>query len=80
MRFAFSKPTSDKENTATLFSFFREAGYDALQLKAGQTALRPGDVIVIRRGGEKHQARNIGRETAVVLVAFNSPQRETEGE
>jgi len=36
MRFAFSKPTSNEADTATLFSFFREAGYDALQLKAGQ--------------------------------------------
>jgi quercetin dioxygenase-like cupin family protein len=45
----------------------------------GKAVLHPGDAIVMHRG-EKHQARNIGKETAVVLVAFNSPQRETLGE
>lgn len=36
MRFAFSVPTSDREEQVLLFSQFQGAGYDGLQLKRGQ--------------------------------------------
>ncbi|MBW3625587.1 MAG: sugar phosphate isomerase/epimerase [Armatimonadetes bacterium] len=36
VKLAFSKPTADPEEQRLLFSRFREAGYDGLQLKAGQ--------------------------------------------
>ena len=36
MRFAFSKPTANEDETRTLLTQFRQAGYDGLQLKSGQ--------------------------------------------
>jgi sugar phosphate isomerase/epimerase len=36
MKLAFSKPTGTDEDTRLLLTRFREAGYDGLQLKAGQ--------------------------------------------
>ena len=47
--------------------------------QGGRATLNPGDCIVLEQGSE-HQARNIGTEEAVVLVAFNSANRETIGE
>jgi quercetin dioxygenase-like cupin family protein len=42
----------------------------------GTVRLRPGDCIVLAPGGF-HRAVNVGRETAVVVVAFNSADRQT---
>jgi len=42
----------------------------------GTTRLTAGDCIVLQ-AGVWHRAVNIGAETAVVLVAFNSAQRQT---
>lgn len=47
--------------------------------EGGTVRLSPGDCIVMKQGG-MHQARNVGDEEAVVIVAFNSPIRETVGE
>ena len=47
--------------------------------QGGSATLNPGDCIVLPQGSE-HQARNIGSEEAVVLVAFNSANRKTIGE
>jgi sugar phosphate isomerase/epimerase len=38
VKFAFSKPTRNDEQTRLLMSRFRQVGYDGLQLKAGQYA------------------------------------------
>jgi len=45
--------------------------------EGGSVVLNEGDTIVINQGGT-HQAINIGKEDAVVIVAFNSPDRKTE--
>jgi quercetin dioxygenase-like cupin family protein len=42
----------------------------------GAVRLGPGDCIVLKPG-EYHRAVNVGRETAVVVVAFNSADRQT---
>jgi quercetin dioxygenase-like cupin family protein len=42
----------------------------------GTTRLAPGDSIVLE-AGVWHRAVNVGADTAVVLVAFNSAQRQT---
>ena len=47
--------------------------------EGGTTILRAGDCIVLPRG-KGHQARNIGASEAVVVVAFNSADRQTVGE
>jgi quercetin dioxygenase-like cupin family protein len=47
--------------------------------EGGTTVLNVGDSIVLPPGG-KHFAKNIGDGEAVVLVAFNSAERETAGE
>ena len=47
--------------------------------EGGTTVLRAGDCIVLP-SGKGHQARNVGDEEAVVVVVFNSAQRETVGE
>jgi quercetin dioxygenase-like cupin family protein len=44
--------------------------------EGGTVRLQAGDCIVLPPGG-KHQAKNIGSEEAVVLVAFNSADRRT---
>ena len=47
--------------------------------EGGTVTLSAGDCIVMPQGGV-HQARNIGSDEAVVIVAFNSAWRETVGE
>jgi quercetin dioxygenase-like cupin family protein len=44
--------------------------------QGGTIRLNAGDAIIIPPGAP-HQARNLGSDQAVVLVAFNSPQRQT---
>jgi quercetin dioxygenase-like cupin family protein len=41
--------------------------------------MRPGDTISIPPG-VSHNARNIGPDDAVMMIAFSSPHRETQGE
>jgi len=41
--------------------------------------MRPGDTIAVPVG-VMHNARNIGKEDAVLMIAFSSPVRETKGE
>jgi len=47
--------------------------------EGGTALLRPGDSIVLHRG-QKHHAKNIGTDEAVVIVVFDSAYRETVGE
>ncbi len=47
--------------------------------EGGTVRLSPGDCIVLEQGG-MHQARNVGDSEAVVIVAFNTPDRQTVGE
>ena len=47
--------------------------------EGGEVVLHAGDCIILQEGG-KHQARNIGSQEAVVVVAFNSADRQTIGE
>lgn len=57
-----------------------EAGEILHTLPNGDNAaMKPGDTIVIPQG-ILHHARNIGKEEAVLIVAFNSAWRETAGE
>ncbi|MCF7854677.1 MAG: cupin domain-containing protein [Candidatus Pacebacteria bacterium] len=45
--------------------------------QGGTARLEPGDCIVLPPGGA-HTAKNIGRDAAIVIVAFNAPDRKTE--
>ena len=47
--------------------------------ESGTVELGPGDCIVLPKGGQ-HSARNVGEGEAVVVVAFNSADRQTVGE
>jgi quercetin dioxygenase-like cupin family protein len=47
--------------------------------EGGTAHLGPGDCIVLPEGSP-HQARNVGSDEAVVVVAFSSAERETLGE
>ncbi len=47
--------------------------------EGGTASLGPGDCIVLPEGAT-HQARNVGSDEAVVVVAFSSAERETLGE
>ncbi len=47
--------------------------------EGGTVRLGQGDCIVLPEG-KGHQATNIGNKEAVVVVAFNSPERKTVGE
>jgi oxalate decarboxylase/phosphoglucose isomerase-like protein (cupin superfamily) len=47
--------------------------------EGGSVTLEAGDVIVLPRG-RGHSARNIGETEAVVIVAFNAPDRRTDVE
>lgn len=47
--------------------------------QGGSTRLGPGDCIVLPQGST-HQAKNVGDEDAVVIVAFNAGDRQTIGE
>ncbi len=47
--------------------------------EGGSAILSPGDAIVLPRG-KAHHARNIGADTAEVIVVFNNENRLTVGE
>jgi quercetin dioxygenase-like cupin family protein len=47
--------------------------------EGGTTRLETGDTIVLKRG-KGHQARNTGKENAVVAVVFNNWDRKVENE
>jgi quercetin dioxygenase-like cupin family protein len=47
--------------------------------EGGTVLLNEGDAIALPRG-KAHQARNIGEDTAEVLVVFNHADRQTVGE
>ncbi len=55
------------------------SGTIAHSLEDDSFEMGPGDTVVIPPN-LMHNARNVGSETAVMMIAFSAPERQTEGE